>query len=94
MPMRRAWGSAASRSPSPQPASNTDASAGMMRPNASFRSRYRKSCAPACGGSSRMRAKKSRHARSISFSGCAGDASILPPGADLGFDPITGPVGI
>ena len=56
MPMRRALGSAASRSPSPQPTSSTEASAGIRRANASFEIAVQEVAAAGCAGISRARA--------------------------------------
>ena len=90
--MRRALGSAASRSPSPQPTSSTDASAGTMRLNASFMSSYRKSRAPACAGMSRARVKKSCQAASSASDreGAVGGAPTFAFDACFGFV-FTGP---
>src|SRR5205814_8135765 len=86
---RTRWGSAASRSPAPQPTSSTEASSGMSRARACCRSSAMKSRAEGCAGRSRAaRAKYSRQAAA-----CASER--LLPGRDaLGNCSATIPSGI
>ena len=86
--MRRALGSAASRSPSPQPASSTDASAGIMRGERLLQVAMQEVARLGVGGRlARMRAKKSRQAASSTSGSGAGAAASAAGRRSLGLAP-------